>query len=37
MPDSAGLVCGEKSGVLRAGFYKRCVLSIEVSGLMHLS
>ena len=37
VPDSAGLVCGEKSGVLRAGFYKRRVLSIEVSGLMHLS
>ena len=37
MPDNAGLVCGEKSGVSCAGFYKRRVLSIEVSGLVHLS
>ena len=37
VPDGAGLVCGEKSGVLRAGFYNRRVLSTEVSGLMHLS
>ena len=34
VPDGAGLVCGEKSDVSR---YKRRVLSIEVSGLMHLS
>ena len=37
VPHGAGLVCGQKSGVSRAGFYKCHVLSIEVSGLMHLS
>ena len=37
VPDGAGLVCGGKSGVSRAGFYKRRVLSTEVSCLMHLS
>ena len=37
MPDGAGLVCGEKSSVLRAGFYKRRALSIKVSGLTHQS
>ena len=37
VPDGAGLVCGEKSGVSRAGFYKRCALSIKVSGLTHQS
>ena len=37
IPDGAGLVCGEKSGVSCAEFYKHCVLLIEISGLMHLS
>ena len=37
IPGVAGLVCGEKSGVSHAGFYKCCVLSVEVNGLMHLS
>ena len=37
MPNDAELVCGEKSGVSHAEFYKCCMLSIEVSGLILLS
>ena len=38
MSDGAGLVCGEiKVGVSHAEFYKHCVLTSEVSGLVFLS